>query len=329
MKYYLSMALVSVACLGLVMLSASFHLTLWLNELLVSFTPLVVIGGSILLALSFALYTFRAPAHRTRRRSLPYAIILTIGIIAGLYSLGYSLTAPRTSDLDLNASSVRIRFATFNKLHTNANHKEIAQYIIRENIDVVAFQEITPAGLDEISKLAGYDHTYSSQSFHEPFGTTVGIMSRDPMTQTRAAELGGGFAIVRAQISVLPDRPMAFYSAHLTPPFSNTMYEKGLSNIETFAKVIAEDELPIVAGGDLNTTVFSPKLRIFDQIAGDTVKPTVTRSWPQCSWNGYGSLLCLRIDYIYVSNEIGLRNITISPDLGSDHRMVIAELILQ
>lgn len=328
MKYFLSLLLATIASLGLLALSLSFHLTLWLAELLVSFTPTIVIIGIITLALSFALYTFRAVAHQTQRKSLAYAVVLTVGIIAGLYSLGFSLTAPNTSDLDLDTSSVKIRYATFNKLHTNAQHTEIAQYIIRENIDVVAFQEITSAGLTEISKLAGYEHTFSSQSVHETFGTSVGIMSRKPMTETTTAELGSGYAIIRAQISPVADRPIAFYSAHLPPPFTNTMYEKGLSNIETFGKAVAEDKLPVVAGGDFNTTVFSPKLRIFDQIAGNTVKPTVTRTWPQCSWSGYGSLLCLRIDHIYVSNEIGLRNITISPDLGSDHRMVIAELIL-
>lgn len=319
--------MIGLSAISFTLLVASFHVRFWPAELLVSETPLIIVLSFFLLVSGLAMTAATFNQTGIIRQVRPLTIFVTLALILGGYALFYSLNSQSPEKFS-SSGRTTLRFATFNKLHSNKKYDLISSYLEEQQVDIVAFQEIKKTELRTISDQADMPYTYSARSVHEKYGSSVGIASRLPIITARAVELGGGYALVRAEVELSDDRRAAFYSAHVTPPFTYDRYVSSYKDIATFAQTIAEDPLPVIAGGDFNTTVFSPKLDDFNKSTAATIKPITTERWPQCSWYGFGAPLCMRIDHIYIPQSADLHNVIISSDLGSDHRAIIAEISL-
>lgn len=328
MKTKIAYGLLIIATIGFIGQSLSFHIWLWPSELLISITPQIVIALGILLITSVSYLLLQARASLRRLKVSIFALAVPLATISGGYSLLYSLTAQAPIKLVHTDKASTVRFATFNKLHSNDNYQGIANYIQQQDLDIVALQEVKPYELATLSKLTGYAHSYNAPNLHTTYGSTVGILSRLPISSTHSNKLGGGYAALKAEIDIQNKGLVAFYSFHITPPFTPALYSQSQQHLTQFADIIADEKLPVIAGGDFNTTIFSPKLGQFNTTTQRAVKSITTERWPECSWYGFSPLLCMRIDHIYVPTTATLHKTTIGPDLGSDHRMIISELSL-
>jgi endonuclease/exonuclease/phosphatase (EEP) superfamily protein YafD len=293
----------------------------------VSFTPQILILVAGLTVITLVAYWHKYRTLKALKGQRLLAVMHVVVFICGSYGTHYSLTAQKTTALQ-SATGPTLKVATFNKLHTNEDYQKIADYIKSKDLDLIAFEETSKEQLEAISERAGYEHHVSSTEKNSGFNTTVGIMSHYKLENVSSTKLNQGYNILRAEVTVPGNHTIAFYAAHLTPPFSGTKYQQGKSDIRVYANMIFRDPLPVIAGGDFNTTIYSPKLKEFNATVAKYNKPITTERRPGCSWYGYGPVTCLRIDHIYIPNKAKLIKTEISPDLGSDHRLVSAEIEL-
>jgi endonuclease/exonuclease/phosphatase (EEP) superfamily protein YafD len=187
--------------------------------------------------------------------------------------------------------------------------------------DIVSLQEVsTPDYTKDFAEKIGHQHYIQAPD------NDTGLVSRWPIARSAMLQ-NGSKQVIRAEIET-GNGLVAVYAVHITPPFTNSMYQEGIAELKQLSEWVTQDELPVIIGGDLNTAIYSPEMRTFTSNLSSTIKPTTEQRWPQCSWYGHGKLLCLRIDHIFIPQSSNFYGSTISPDLGSDHRAITVRLSL-
>jgi endonuclease/exonuclease/phosphatase family metal-dependent hydrolase len=127
---------------------------------------------------------------------------------------------------------------------------------------------------------------------------------------------------VRAVLELAPDKQVVVYLAHLPSPENHTGRDRRNFLLATIKDRIAAETDDVVLMGDLSTTVYSSA---FQGIRSELkLQPAGYGIVPACSWHGYGPLLCLRIDHIFVSSGLGIVESSVAHVEGSDHRPVSA-----
>lgn len=308
---------------ALLLLAVGFWLRFWPLELIVSLTPQLLLLSGLHIFLFFG--WFRRPRPR---RWHPWHKWWTWGV-AGMvlltgFCLLYSLEVQRPARLTV-AQAPTIRVATFNRLYSNPDNQRAANYFRDQLVDVVLLEEASQSQVNDMQKRLGFLHSYASAVTSES-SSEIGIVSRWPLQNVQALPLPGRKVALRDEVDSPLGRRLAIYAVHLAPPFSSGAYTNSQRQFSELARLVQADPLPVVVGGDFNTTTFSPKMRHFVSRLDSKVVPTEPTPWPACSWFGLGWPFCMRIDHVFVPRSVQLRRISLSPDgLGSDHRAVLVE----
>lgn len=303
-------------------LVAGFYVRLLILEQLVSFTPivaiLIIVGGISALIIIFL-----------KRRTVWRRSIVTTGLAValGLYGLIHSLTIQPQATF-VHASGSRIKFAAFNKLYQNHDIDKAAAYFAQQKIDVVSLEEAYPQEVVAMQKKLGFRYSYMSNKLNTVRGTAVGIVSRYPIVKSDTVSMSPHTSVVRIIVQA-PTRQVVVYGAHISGPFTQTMYERRNGDFIKLAELLKHEKLPAVLGGDFNTTIFSPVLQEFNDSVKGRYQTTTSTPWPVCSWYSRGHLACLRIDHVYLSHTAQLTKAYIAPNLGSDHGAVVVEFSLK
>ncbi|MBL8159318.1 endonuclease/exonuclease/phosphatase family protein [Candidatus Saccharibacteria bacterium] len=305
-----------------VVVTLAMFVRIWPFELLVSFTPQIFIALGLVGLLSTAgiFWSNRAEFY------WPQIIMPILVLVTLCLSLGYASMLQPVAQPAVLPGNTMVRFITFNKLYTNTKIDEMAAYFKTERPDVIALQEIAPNEVRRLASAMGYRHSYVSDYQNTVRGTSAALISRHPIVEQRTIPLSQNSSLVRIVTEVPGKGRIAFYAVHLVGPFSEDMYRERNEAARQMAFLLEADKLPLVIGGDFNTTVFSPILQDFNTVTTDSLYSVTAKQWPPCSWYGYGAPLCLRIDHVYHSQSLSLAGVRIAPNLGSDHRAVITDL---
>ena len=174
------------------------------------------------------------------------------------------------------------------------------------------------------------------------------VVSRYPMRDCRAGDLsfrGQPHSYVRCIVNV-DGSEVELFTAHLLSPRRGLNatrhegaegiddwqqnFEDRLSQSRTLARDVAKREYPLIVAGDLNAPETSPVIR--------TLLDRGLRDAFSSAGRGYGythghstmlSISFLRIDHILVSPEIGVVDAFAGGKEGSEHRPVVADLLLK
>jgi len=174
------------------------------------------------------------------------------------------------------------------------------------------------------------------------------VVSRYPLRDCRAGDLsfrGRPHTYVRC-IVVVDGSEIELFTAHLLSPRHGLNatrhqgakgiddwqqnFEDRLSQSRTLAGDVAKREHPLIVAGDLNAPETSPVIR--------TLLERGLRDAFSSAGRGYGythghatklAISFLRIDHILVSPEIGVVDAFAGGKEGSEHRPVIADLLLK
>jgi vancomycin resistance protein VanJ len=174
------------------------------------------------------------------------------------------------------------------------------------------------------------------------------VVSRYPLRDCRAGDLsfrGQPHSYVRCIVAV-DGSEVELFTAHLLSPRRGLNatrhegaegigdwqqnFEDRLSQSRTLAGDIARHERPLIVAGDLNAPETSPVIR--------TLLDRGLRDAFSSAGRGYGythghstmlSISFLRIDHILVSPDIGVVDAFAGGKDGSEHRPVIADLLLE
>lgn len=222
-----------------------------------------------------------------------------------------------------------LRILSLNQHHRPRRIEALIDFIERERIDVLCFQE-----LDRLSPLERY---LSRGWFRDG---TRGIASRWPIVE----ELGprevafNDPPLVRVRIRARSGVEFVVASVHLPTMrygFSH-MRRRDIRGLErviegrrealgNLVDALAETRgMPTLVAGDFNTPAGSSLL--------EPLKQGFRDGFEQAGW-GFGytwpsRLPGLRIDQVYASPVWAFRRCWVGPDVGSDHLPIIAELVL-
>jgi endonuclease/exonuclease/phosphatase family metal-dependent hydrolase len=303
---------------------------LWWPATLLEFTP-----GLAWLAPLAVLAAWNLRARRWPIAAAHLAIALVIlGPLMGLrLPLGRLLAA--------KPEGTAVRVMTFNRGADRFDPARLMEYLRRERIDVLCFQEPGNPPYPEITD-PGLRAFFDEGWYHNPSWT---ILSRFPLEEEKepvigelpAAEFWPG-RVDRAVVVHPSGREFRVACVHLpTIRFGLRMLRAGqFDQADAFlawrrrqaealvATGLTESDLPALVAGDFNAPFSSP---MFDRIrgvlhegfesAGLGYPYTRPASWP---WIG--------IDYVLATPEWAFRSCWVGPDLGSDHRPVVAEVVL-
>jgi len=174
------------------------------------------------------------------------------------------------------------------------------------------------------------------------------VVSRYPLRDCRAGDLsfrGQRHSYVRCIVDA-DGREIELFTAHLLSPRRGLNatrhegaegiddwrqnFEDRLSQSRKLAADVAKRERPLIVAGDLNAPETSPVIRtLLDRGLRDAFS-SAGRGYGYT--HGHSTMLAisfLRIDHILVSPEIGVVDALAGGKDGSEHRPVIADLVLQ
>jgi len=212
---------------------------------------------------------------------------------------------------------------TANVEFNNRDRRQFLAWLAAHPADIVVVQEVTPTWARELDSLADYPHR-RIVTREDPYG--IAVLSRWPFESLERVDLAGdgipsleGIAMVRGQrIHVL--------GLHARWPILPQLARARDRALLRVAALSRAQSIPTVVAGDLNLTPASPAFarllddsRLRDAFAGRGWQPTwMAGFWP----------LALRIDHELVSPALCVAHAEVGPDIGSDHRPVIARLRL-
>ena len=273
-------------------------------------------------------------------------------------ALGLGLVLTVVMGLALNrgdAGSGRVRFMTYNVKAYLAEHRPgafdlLAQEVARHDPDILVMQD---AG--KLTQLRHLQHDLAASVFAGRSVFAHGqyiVVSRTPLRDCRVGDLslpGGGYDYVHCTVTV-HGVELDVVTAHLVSPRQGLAatrrdpaeglddweqnFNDRLAQSRRLAADLAHSRRPLIVAGDLNAPETSPVIRtLLNQGLRDAFS---AGGWGYGYTHGHslkarsafaGSFL--RIDHILVSPDIGVADSFAGGALASEHRPVIADLLLQ
>jgi endonuclease/exonuclease/phosphatase (EEP) superfamily protein YafD len=258
--------------------------------------------------------------------SLCLLILLTIRaareakIVAVLLMLPLARVAPAYFPPAAVASSgATIRVASYNVLVTNDRHEDALNWVRESNPDCIYFSETTATWARALQPLS---RTYP-YSIEERTG--FAFYSKFPITRHEIVSCSDHeYPLLIAHLAT-PNGDVAFFGMHPLPPLNEAFAQALEESLSIIASKVEKQSGRVIVVGDLNSTRWSKMSRpleraqLLDACRGKSPGPTWMRSIP---------LFAIPIDRIlYRGENMSCRSFQIAPDLGSDHRPIMADFV--
>jgi endonuclease/exonuclease/phosphatase family metal-dependent hydrolase len=286
---------------------------------LMAFTPYVAAASLAALLLALGLRRWRAAG----------LALLVVALFAGV-------VGPRwlpDSDPLAGAQGPTLRVLTANTLAGDADPKVLVDLVRQHDVQVLALQELTP-GFVDAARAAGLFELLPHLALHPDDGTEgSGIASRYPLRDDGHRVNPGGFWQAKAEITVpAPDgggaRQVLVESAHPFSPYAAEVTDLWLRSFDGQPKATADGPARILLG-DFNATLDHRPLRdLIDsgyRDAADVVGAGLVGTW---GWYDDKAIPPVTIDHVLADRRVGVRQVRVFDLPGSDHRPVLAELVL-
>ena len=278
---------------------------------LLAFTPYVAAWSVVAAVLALAL-----------RKWLAGAVALIAVAILAVCVLPRAL-----GDRDRGpATGVTLRVMTGNLFVGAADPAAVVALVRDNDVAALAVQEFTPqvrAGLSA----AGLDALLPYAALADEVGTTgSGVYSRYPITSSGSQRGAGGNIQVHATIRPPGAGEVLIESAHPLAPYA--VAALGWWHDDLAAEPGADPAgPPRILLGDFNSTLDHAALRRVVargyRDAADTVGAGLAGTWGPY----HGRLIPpVTLDHVLVDKRIGVRDLSVHPVAGSDHRALIAEI---
>ena len=239
----------------------------------------------------------------------------------------------------------KIRVLTFNTGAGAGAGVDLEFLLEAWNADIVAFQECTHSVQDAIARLG------KPWSHHEERGLcmitrfpirAVSIMDRKTLEEIneKGGGIGGSGDVIRYDLET-PAGLVHFTNVHLETPrkgfeafftraggaFELLKQNTKLRDAESrlARRHVDAGGIPLIVAGDFNTTIES---RIFQRHWGD-FKDAFTAAGFGFGMTKYNGWIRVRIDHVLTDDSFGITHVELAEDRGSDHRPVIADLVLK
>ena len=232
-------------------------------------------------------------------------------LLVGAGWLSASEPAPSASA----TSQPRFTVASANLKVGQADLEALRRWVDGRGVDVLLLQEVNEASARAIAHWTD-DYPYQLVSHEEgPFG--LAVLSRHPLTDTEALESSEQPLRYRTFVSWQGWR-VGISAIHPMPPISPLYHERRAQMLEEEARWARSAASPSLVAGDLNATPWSSAVRAVVP-AGLRRATRLQPTWP-------GMLPVIPIDHILTNDAWHVISSGVGPNIGSDHRPVIAVL---
>ena len=288
----------------------------WPAEAITLFLPYFTAGGLALIVMLIL----------ARQRIVPLLLAVLVAVTS--YPLIVSV-AP----LAAYAQSSNLRLMSANVLRDASSFEGFMAMVMEIRPDVIVLQEMSAEWADTVSDLEDYPYVAS------PFQTAQGvvILSRFPIRAETIPGVDlpdgvGGAHGLRAVLDLGDGASAVLYAIHAPTPRTLAGWNARNVYLEQVAVAISGETLGtnVVLAGDWNTSQWSAEFALLLSETG--MSATEMSAWPAPTrimrrynifrWVGSP------IDHIAVSPGIARQNFTVGRDFGSDHKPIIADLLM-
>jgi endonuclease/exonuclease/phosphatase (EEP) superfamily protein YafD len=276
-------------------------------------TPLL--GPPALVALGIGLWQRRRPL------AVVAAATATAHLCSALSGLGAPVRGPSPA-----GTLPALRLFSANVYHANPDLGRIGQEIRAAAPDLVALQEVDPDGAARLQRsgvLARFPYAVTDLR-KSPSG--IGLWSRLPVADSQVQDVHG-MAVIKATILVGSHR-LRLYSVHTVAPLGDDRV-RWRAQLRWVEEEIRRERGPLVVAGDFNATRYHHSFRrLLSERLEDAHERRGTgwaTTWPRNRWP---LPPLMRLDHVLVSPDIGVRSVREGIGQGSDHRPIIAELVV-
>lgn len=251
-------------------------------------------------------------------------------VTASLIALGFAAAVvPRgVADSDRGpASGVELRVMTANMLFGGADAGEIVRLVRENRIDVLAVQEFTEPAQQAL-RAAGLEQLLPHGQFApEPGASGSGLYSRYEFAEQAARRTPSGFQQAHAVVRVPGAGTIYVESVHPLAPARADMVSRWSTDLGD--QVPAAGGIPKILLGDFNSTLDHKRLRELIATGYRDAADTVGKGWVG-TWGPYGGdpIPPVTIDHVLADERIGVTDVQVHAVKNSDHRAVIAGLVL-
>jgi endonuclease/exonuclease/phosphatase family metal-dependent hydrolase len=226
----------------------------------------------------------------------------------------------------LTGTQSLLRLFSANVHFANPDIGRIAEEIVATSPDLVALQEIDldgAAGLRKSGALGRFPH---AATVIRTGPAAIGLWSRFPLADVRVDDVYG-MPFISATV-VSGGRRLRVYTVHLIAPVDGDRV-RWRAQLRWLDEELRRQSGPLVISGDFNATRYHPSFR---RLLADRLGDAHERNgrgwamtWPRDQWP---LPPLMRIDHVLVSPDIGVRSVKEGLGQGSDHRPIIADLVL-
>ncbi len=284
-----------------------------LLELFNHFRPVLVAGALALLAFTLLL--------RWRPAIWLAAAITAVNLI--LFAAAIYGSAASAGD----GADKFLRVVSLNVWVNNPQSADIADFVLREDGDIVVLTEVSAEQNAKLREALGtrYPHVLGSRG-------VLLLSKRAPIASGHVSNPGidGWGRVPLINWARFQHDGMTFELAgvHLAWPFNPLDQVNDIDTLIGFAK---DRDVPLIVAGDFNLTPWSLKLQRFRRQTGLGRTFTFALTWPVKRIRMPFSALnfpIVGIDNVFVSKEFAVQSAEVGPYVGSDHKPVIADLVL-
>jgi len=221
----------------------------------------------------------------------------------------------------------RLRVLSINTAFGQADADAVAALVRRHEVDVVGVQEATPQGVDALIRAGLRTAVPNLLSYAAPGPVGGALFSAHPLERIEDDRADGGFfAMPWAALEVPGAAPVEVAVPHPVPPVSADAIADWRASLAEVPPADPGGPARILAG-DFNATLDHAELRSL-LATGYVDAAAAAGAGLEATWPTGGGLPGVAIDHVLADRRIGVREVTVHEVPGTDHRAVLAELVL-
>jgi endonuclease/exonuclease/phosphatase (EEP) superfamily protein YafD len=251
------------------------------------------------------------------RRSYGTAALATATLL--LNAVLFHASATASASLNGPRPGTPLRLANVNVLYRNVEHDRVMAWLDSARPDITVIVEPTQAWLDALAPLER--RLPQRIAFPVRDGHGMALYSRYPVNRFRLLRLGETRRVAIVAHLAIGSQDLMLVAAHPLPPRTAFETRERDAYLRDLASVIASAGAPVILAGDLNSTPWSYSFQDLISATGLSA-----RSFP-ATWPSFLGPFGIPIDHV-LAKGAAIQAIQAGPYVGSDHRPVLADLIV-
>jgi endonuclease/exonuclease/phosphatase (EEP) superfamily protein YafD len=234
-----------------------------------------------------------------------------------------------------NLTQLRILSANVNI--QNQNYSDVLALVRKEKPDIAIFIEINNAWVEQLNSLK--DILPNALVSANPYNLGIAVYSQRPLEKGSITFFGGSKNPSIVATLNINQQNLALVATHPPPPQPGQLFQIRNQHLADISEYIKPLSTPVIIAGDLNITMWSRYYKQFIQKTqlknarqGFGLLPT----WPvKTHYPPYSKIpaiflnfLSIPIDHCLMSPTIQVAKIRTGPNVGSDHRPLITDLMI-